>query len=82
MPNVDTGDHVQIINAAKMAVDGKKMSQKVYYRHTTFAGGLKTKTLKQVFEKNPSDVLYRAVSRMLPKNKQRFARLKRLVINN
>ncbi len=80
--HVDGGDLVQVINAGKMIIHPKKLTQKVYYRHTTFAGGLKMKTLKQVFEKDPSDVLRRAVSRMLPKNKQRTPRMKRLVVKN
>lgn len=80
--NVDAGDHVQVINASKMVIDPKKLTQKIYYRHTTFASGLKKQNLKQVFEKDPADVLVRAVSRMLPKNKQRTPRLKRLVVKN
>jgi large subunit ribosomal protein L13 len=80
--NVDAGDYVQVINASKMVMDPKKLIQKVYYHHTTFASGLKSKTQKQVFEKDPGDVLRRAVSRMLPKNKQRTPRLKRLVVKN
>ncbi|MBM5789488.1 50S ribosomal protein L13 [Candidatus Parcubacteria bacterium] len=81
-PNVDGGDHVQITNAAKMRLTGKKLEQKVYYRHTEYANGLKTQTMRSVWTKDPADVLRRAVSRMLPKNKLRAERMKRLVVKN
>lgn len=82
MPNVDGGDHVQVINASKMQITGKKLDQKVYHRHTTFAQGLRTTTMKTLWSRDPSDVLRRAVSRMLPKNKLRTQRMKRLLVKN
>jgi large subunit ribosomal protein L13 len=81
-PNVDGGDHVQVTNATKMKIGPKKATQKIYYRHTTFASGLKMRSLKQLMETDPSKVIKEAVSRMLPKNKHRSARLKRLIVKN
>lgn len=80
--NIDAGDHVQVVNAAKMKVDENKMEQKVYYHHTGYAHGLKQVTMKRLFEKDPSEIIRRAVSRMLPKNKQRTERMKRLTVKN
>ncbi len=80
--NVDAGDHVQIINASKMKVTEKKMEQKVYYHHTSFAKGLRQVTMKRLWEKDPSEILRRSISRMLPKNKQRTERMKRLTVKN
>lgn len=82
VPNVDQGDHVQIIHAAKMKFSGKKMEQKVYQHHTAYAHGLRTIPLKRVWDADPADVLKRAVSRMLPKNSHRNERLKRLTVKN
>jgi large subunit ribosomal protein L13 len=81
-PNVDAGDHVQVMNAAKMTITGKKIDQKVYYRHTEYGEGLKITPLSRLWAKDPSDVLRRAVSRMLPKNSHRKERLKRFVVKN
>lgn len=82
MPNVDAGDSVRVINAAKMVVTGKKLEQKKYYSHSGYAKGLKTVHMGDVFSTNPGDVLRRAVSRMLPKNTHREPRLARLEIVN
>jgi len=81
-PNVDGGDHVQILNAAKMSIGGKKMEQKVYYHHTSYAKGLRTTPMKRLWAQNPGEILERAVSRMLPKNSHRNERMKRLIVNN
>lgn len=78
--NIDAGEFVVVTNAAGIKVTGKKMEQKEYHHHTAHPGGLRTKTLAQVWEKDPTDVLRRAVSRMLPKTKHRTARLLRLTI--
>ena len=82
VPNVDAGDHVQVLNAAKMHVTGKKLAQKVYTRHTTYGHGLRVTPLSAVWSKDPADALRRAVSRMLPKNSFRKERLKRFVVKN
>ena len=69
-PHVDCGDHVIVINADKVALTGKKRSDKVYYRHTGYPGGIKSRTAGQILEgKTPQDVVLLAVQRMLPKNK-------------
>jgi large subunit ribosomal protein L13 len=82
VPNVDGGDHVQVTNASKMKIHPAKETQKIYYRHTTYASGLKTRSLGQLMDTDPSKILKAAVSRMLPKNKHRSERLKRLLIKN
>lgn len=80
LPNVDAGDIVVVTNASGVKVTGKKMEQKVYHHHTARPGGLKTKSLAKLWEEDPTEVLRRAVSRMLPKTKHRTARLLRLHI--
>ncbi len=81
-PHIDSGDYIQVLNASKMRLTGNKIDQKVYYHHTTRASGLKTVSMKTLWSKDPSDILRRAVSRMLPKNKLRTERMKRLVVKN
>ena len=66
-PYIDTGDYVIVINAEKIKVTGKKMSQKVYYRHSDYVGGFKSSTLKEMMDKKPEDVIKLAVKGMLPK---------------
>ena len=78
IPYLDKGDKVVVKNVSEMKITGKKMKQKKYYRHSGYPGGLKTKTLEEVFSKNPAEVLRRAVWNMLPKNKLRKQRIKRL----
>ena len=68
-PHVDTGDWVVVINADKIRMTGNKMDQKKYYRHSGYIGSLKTTTLKELLEKKPEDVLKKAVTGMLPKNR-------------
>ncbi len=67
-PHMDCGDNVIVINAEKIAVTGKKMSDKVYYRHTGYPGGIKSETVGQVLGgKFPERVIERAVKRMIPR---------------
>ncbi|MEZ5971377.1 MAG: 50S ribosomal protein L13, partial [Hyphomonadaceae bacterium] len=67
-PHVDTGDHVVVINAEKVALTGKKMTDKVYYRHTGHPGGIKERVAGKVLAgKHPERVLEKAVERMMPK---------------
>ena len=66
-PSVDTGDYVIVINADKIKVTGKKMDQKIYYRHSDYVGGMKEATLKEMMAKKPEDVIKLAVKGMLPK---------------
>jgi large subunit ribosomal protein L13 len=65
----DTGDFVVIINAEKVRVTGRKMSDKVYTRHTGYPGGLKTTSLEKMLDTKPTEVLATAIRGMLPKNK-------------
>ena len=68
-PHVDTGDAVIVINADKIALTGRKLDNKKYYRHSGYIGGLKTITAKQLLEKKPEDLIRFAVKGMLPKNR-------------
>ncbi len=79
-PHVDTGSFVIVINAEKVKLTGNKVEQKIYYRHTGWIGGLKTMTAKELLEKKPEDVLRKAVTGMLPKNKLGRAVIKKLKI--
>ena len=66
-PHIDTGDYVIVINADKIKVTGKKMDQKVYYRHSDYVGGMKEATLREMMDKKPEKVIELAVKGMLPK---------------
>ena len=66
-PFIDTGDYVIVINAEKIKVTGKKMEQKIYYRHSDYVGGMKETTLKEQLAKKPESVIEMAVKGMLPK---------------
>lgn len=66
-PHMDTGDYVIVINAEKVAVTGKKLEQKIYYKHSDYVGGMKETTLKEKLAKKPEEVIERAVKGMLPK---------------
>ncbi|PLS15574.1 50S ribosomal protein L13 [Bacillus sp. M6-12] len=77
-PNVDTGDHVIIINASKIHLTGKKLTDKIYYRHSQYAGGLKTRTALEMRTNYPERMLELAIKGMLPKNslgRQMFKKL-------
>ena len=77
-PHIDNGDYVVVINAKNIKVSGNKMTDKMYYRHSGFPGGLKELKLEEVIEKNPSVVISEAVKGMMPKNKLAADRLARL----
>ena len=66
-PHIDTGDYVIVINAEKIKVTGKKLDQKVYYRHSDYVGGMKETTLREKLAKKPEEVIELAVKGMLPK---------------
>lgn len=68
-PAVDCGDFVVVINADKIAVTGRRMEQKKYYRHSGYMGGLTETSLRHQLESNPTRVLHAAVRGMLPKNR-------------
>jgi len=79
-PHVDTGDFVVVVNADKIAVTGKKLTDKVYRRHSGYPGGLRTRTLEQMLEKRPTEVLRMAVKGMMPKNRLAARQLGKLKI--
>ena len=66
-PHVDTGDYVIILNADKVVLTGKKLDQKIYYRHSDYVGGMKETTLREMMAKKPEKVVELAVKGMLPK---------------
>ena len=78
-PSVDTGDFVIVVNAGKVRLTGNKLSQKTYYRHSGYPGGIRSVTAGRLLEQNPEEVIRKAVKGMLPKNKlgrQMFKKLK------
>ena len=77
---MDSGDFVVLINAEKVVVTGKKLEQKKYYSHSGYPGGIREKNLKELLEKNPEDVLRKAVRGMIPKNKLGRAMYKKLKV--
>jgi large subunit ribosomal protein L13 len=70
-PQHDCGDHVVVINAKEVRLAGNKMDTKMYYWHTMYPGGIKSRTARQIMDKKPDKVLYDAVRGMLPRNKLR-----------
>ncbi len=79
-PHVDQGDFIVIVNAEKVKLTGKKLDQKIYWRHSGYIGGLKLQTARQLLEKHPERLIYLAVKRMLPRNRMRKKLLKKLKI--
>ena len=78
-PHVDTGDFVVVVNAEKIAVTGNKLDEKMYYRHSGYPGGLKERPLRDQLERQPTEVLRKAVKGMLPRNRlarQQLGKLK------
>ena len=78
-PHVDTGDFVIVVNAEKITVTGNKRADKRYYRHSGYPGGLKSRSLNDMLERRPEEVIRRAVRGMIPKNtlgRQMLAKLK------
>lgn len=77
-PHIDGGDYVVVINAANVVVTGAKETDKSYFRHSGFPGGIKEATLAEVREKHPERIIIDAVTGMVPRNKLAAERLKRL----
>ena len=77
-PNVDTGDHVIIVNCAKVRLTGKKLEQKMYRYHTGYIGGLKETQYKKLMAEKPEFAVYNAVKGMLPKNSLGHKMIKKL----
>ena len=68
-PHMDTGDNVVVINADKVVLTGKKMTDKEYFRHTGYPGGVKIRTAAEIMENDPAELIVKAVKGMLPKNR-------------
>jgi large subunit ribosomal protein L13 len=79
-PHVDTGDFVVVVNAEKIHVTGKKLDDKIYYRHSGYPGGLKQRTLREQLDRRPTEVIRIAVKGMLPKNKLAARQLTKLKV--
>jgi large subunit ribosomal protein L13 len=78
VPYLDKGDEVVIINTDKIKVTGRKLKQKIYYRHSGYPGGLKETRLEEALEKDSREVVRKAIYGMLPKNKLRDKIIKKL----
>jgi large subunit ribosomal protein L13 len=79
-PFIDNGDFIIVTNAEKIQLTGKKWDDKKYYHHTGYMGGIKEATAKELLEKHPTDLVFKAVKGMLPKNKLGRAQLKKLKV--
>ena len=79
-PHCDVGDFVIVVNADKIAVTGKKREEKLYYRHSGYPGGLRTRTLDEMLRRRPEEVIRKAVKGMLPRNRLARAQLRKLKV--
>ena len=79
-PHNDLGDYVVVVNAEKIRVTGNKDIQKKYYKHTGYPGGLKSSTFSEIIEKNPENLILKAVKGMLPKNKLSSSMISKLKV--
>jgi large subunit ribosomal protein L13 len=79
-PHVDTGDFVVVVNAEKVKLTGKKLTDKIYHRHSGYPGGLKSMTAKKFIEQKPEELIRIAVKGMLPKNKLGSRLIKKLKV--
>jgi large subunit ribosomal protein L13 len=79
-PHVDTGDFVVVVNAEKVVLTGKKLDDKIYYRHSGYPGGLRERTAREQLERRPTEVLRRAVKGMLPRNRLARQQINKLKI--
>lgn len=79
-PHVDTGDFVVVVNAAHVAVTGDKRRSKLYYRHSGYPGGLRSRTLGEMLERRPEEVVRKAVKGMMPRNRLARQQLRKLKV--
>lgn len=79
-PHIDTGDFVVVVNAEKVKVTGDKKNSKIYWRHSGYPGGIKSRTLGEMLEKQPEEVIRKAVRGMMPRNKLGRAQLLKLKV--
>ena len=81
-PGADTGDFVVIVNSSKVAVTGNKLSNKIYYKHSGYPGGIKSANFEQLIKRNPNFVIKNAIKGMLPKGPLGRTMLKKLKVYN
>jgi large subunit ribosomal protein L13 len=79
-PHCDTGDFVIVVNAEKIAVSGNKRADKVYWRHSGYPGGIRSRTLNEMLERRPEEVIRKAVGGMLPRNRLARQQLRKLKV--
>jgi large subunit ribosomal protein L13 len=79
-PHVDTGDFVVVVNAEKIRVTGNKLQDKLYHRHSGYPGGLRTRTLQEMLDRRPEEVIRKAVKGMLPRNRLARQQLRKLKV--
>ena len=79
-PHIDTGDFVIVVNAEKVAVTGRKLEQKRYYRHSGYPGGIRSRTLSEMLDRRPEEVIRKAVRGMLPRTRLGRAQFRKLKV--
>ncbi|MGZ5308423.1 MAG: 50S ribosomal protein L13 [Solirubrobacterales bacterium] len=79
-PHCDTGDFVVVVNAEKITVTGRKLEQKRYWRHTGYPGGIRSRTLAEMLDRQPEEVIRKAVKGMLPRNRLARQQLRKLKV--
>ncbi len=79
-PHVDTGDYIVIVNAEKVKTTGKKLTDKIYYRHSGFPGGIKSTSLEKLLQSHPERVIEKAVKGMLPRGPLGYAQFRKLKV--
>ena len=79
-PHIDCGDYVIVVNASKISLSGKKLTDKMYYNHSGYPGGLRERTAGEMLEKYPEEMVERAVKGMLPKGRLGRAQIKKLFV--
>ena len=79
-PHIDVGDFVIVVNAERISVTGNKRQEKRYYRHSGYPGGLRSRTLEEMLDRRPEEVIRLAVKGMLPRNRLARAQLRKLKV--
>ena len=79
-PHIDTGDFVVVVNAERIRVTGSKLQDKRYYKHSGYPGGLRTRTLQEMLDRRPEEVIRLAVKGMLPRNRLGRQQLRKLKV--
>jgi large subunit ribosomal protein L13 len=79
-PHIDVGDFVIVINAEKVSVTGRKLEQKRYYRHSGYPGGIRSRTLEEMLDRRPEEVIRKAVKGMLPRTRLGRQQLRKLKV--